>query len=90
VLLQLDWSAAIEADALIRLIRAKLASGRLPKESIPRVWAGPGDGEICCACNETIPQTQYGMEGPGRLFFHLRCFHLWDAERQAPLPNPPE
>jgi hypothetical protein len=87
-----DWELrepAIDADALILLIRAKLASGRLPKDSIPRVWAGPGDGEMCYACNKTATKPEYVVEGPGGQFFHIRCFHLWDAERQAPQPPKP-
>jgi hypothetical protein len=36
------------------LISAKLADGRLPHDSIPRVWGGPGNNEDCDACEETI------------------------------------
>jgi hypothetical protein len=28
------------------LILSKLADGRLPLNSIPRVWGGPGNGEV--------------------------------------------
>jgi hypothetical protein len=75
-------------QALRLLIRAKLADGRLPHDSIPRVWGGPGNNESCDACEETISKEQLVMEGVGSkgggVQFHVRCFHLWDSERQAP------
>jgi hypothetical protein len=37
------------AEPLRVLIRAKLADGRLPTNSIPRVWGGLGNGETCDA-----------------------------------------
>lgn len=70
------------------LIRAKLTDGRLPHDSIPRMWGGPGANEWCDACEETITKEQWVMEGIGAkgggLRLHVRCFHLWDSERQVP------
>jgi hypothetical protein len=69
------------------LIRQKLADGRLPHDSIPRVWGGPGDGETCNACDAIIDGRQLIMEGialeGGRMGvqFHVQCFYLWDDER---------
>ena len=37
-------------EALRLLICSKLDKGRLPLNSIPRVWGGPGNGETCDAC----------------------------------------
>jgi hypothetical protein len=71
------------------LIRSKLADGRLPVNSIPRVWGGHGDGEICDACEQVVTKDQLVMEGislaGGRkpLQLHTECFYLWDAERSG-------
>ena len=42
----------MEQTALRLLIQSKLADGRLPQDSIPRVWGGAGAGETCDACEE--------------------------------------
>ena len=78
----------MEDHPLRLLIRTKLDDGRLPHDSIPRIWGGPGNGETCDACEETISKAQMLMEGVGTkeggVQFHVRCFHLWDAERNVP------
>ncbi len=51
----------MEPEALRRLIRNKLADGRLPQNSIPRLWGGAGNGETCDACEEVITKTQFVM-----------------------------
>lgn len=35
----------MEQETLRHLIRRKLADGRLPQNSIPRLWGGAGNGE---------------------------------------------
>jgi hypothetical protein len=70
-------------------IRAKLADGRLPINSIPRMWAGPGNGETCDACEKTVTKNEFVMEGisigGGRapVQLHVACFHFWDEERRV-------
>jgi hypothetical protein len=54
----------MEQQALRFLIQRKLADGRLPHDSIPRVWGGPGNGETCDACEDIILKEQFGMELP--------------------------
>ena len=76
-------------DVALRLfIRSKLSDGRLPHNSIPRVWGGSGSNETCDGCDETISKAQMVIEGVGAdgqgVQFHVRCFHLWDSERQVP------
>jgi len=44
------------------LIQEKLAAGRLPNEHIPRIWGGPGNGETCDGCEETVTKAQIVME----------------------------
>ena len=71
------------------LIRQKLADGRLPINSIPRVWGGPGNGETCDACESVITKDEWVIEGislaEGRkpLQLHVECFHLWERERHT-------
>jgi hypothetical protein len=78
----------MEHDSLRTLIRAKLRSGRLPYNRIPRLWGGPGAGETCDACGAIIPGEQMVIEGialsGGRqpLQLHVPCFGIWDAERR--------
>jgi hypothetical protein len=80
----------MEQEGFRHLTRNKLADGRLPQDSIPRLWGGAGNGEGCDACGEVITKTQFVMEGvsttPGGvgIQFHVGCLHLWDSERQAP------
>jgi hypothetical protein len=73
---------------LRRLIQSKLADGRLPYNSIPRLWGGAGNGETCDACDEVITKTQLLMEGIGvgkkGIQFHVGCFSAWDELRQEP------
>jgi hypothetical protein len=72
------------------LIQRKLDDGRLPHNSIPRIWGGPGNGEACSACEEPIPKSQLIMEGISLdgdrrpVQFHVGCFYLWDKVRKAP------
>jgi hypothetical protein len=70
------------------LIRSKLADGRLPVNSIPRVWGGAGNGETCDACEEAITKDQFVLEGlsvaePNRgIQLHAECFYFWDRLRR--------
>ena len=76
----------MDSNVLLSLIREKLADGRLPYNSIPRVWGGKGNNEICSACDEKILPEGFVMEGIGEAMkavqFHVRCFHVWDTERR--------
>ena len=80
----------MEEQALRVLIRTKLADGRLPHDSIPRLWGGPANGETCDACDEVVPKVMMiiegisAQEGSAGVQFHVRCFQLWDSERQTP------
>jgi hypothetical protein len=82
------WRVSMELEALLQLIRQKLADGRLPHNSIPRVWGGQGNNEVCGACDRIIEKNQFVMEGIGAAMkavqFHVRCFYYWDAERKPP------
>jgi hypothetical protein len=68
------------------LIQEKLADGRLPHAPIPRIWGGPGNGETCDGCGETVTKAQTLMENldaAGRgVTFHVACFYVWDVARR--------
>jgi hypothetical protein len=80
-------------DGLRLLILSKLADGRLPLNSIPRVWGGPGNGEICDACEIIVTKDEFVVEGislaGGKrpLQLHVRCFGIWDSERRPQLAS---
>ena len=83
----------MEAEALRLLIRSKLNDGRLPYNSMPRFWGGPGDGQQCDACDTRITKEQFVMEGIASMRtdekpvqFHVKCFYVWDAERLRVTP----
>ena len=71
------------------VIRLKLQTGTLPRNSIPRICGGPENGATCDACELVIPRDEWVMEGistaEGRrqpLQLHVECFYLWDQERR--------
>ena len=45
-------------EAIRVVIRRKLQDGRLPLDSMPRLWGGPADGEMCDACDMLITKEQ--------------------------------
>ena len=53
----------MNTDTLRLSIRDKLKHGRLPYNSIPRVWGGPGNNEVCDGCDQIVTQDQFVMEG---------------------------
>jgi hypothetical protein len=79
----------MQQHSLQLVIRQKLANGTLPLNSIPRVWGGPGNGEMCDACEGIVTKDEMLIEGislaGGRnpLQLHVECFHLWERERHA-------
>jgi hypothetical protein len=82
----------MEPQALRVLIRQRLAAGHLPQEKGPRVWSGPGQGEICDACSLVVGHTEPAMDVPSdavtrELHFHVACFHAWQVERSASGPH---
>jgi len=66
-------------------IRLKLDAGLLPKAASGRVWAGPGAGETCSACDETITRQQtlyeWEVDGGAKVIMHIACYDVWNKER---------
>ena len=67
-------------------IRWKLSTGRLPNVNVPEIYAGPGSGGCCDACDELLAPAQLVIAIPWsseKTFVHLhaRCFVVWNDER---------
>ena len=78
----------MDDEALRTLIALKVKDGRLPRNGAPRVFGGPGHGEKCDACGESIKKEQMAIEGTtiaaggGRpMQLHANCFAIWNAIR---------
>jgi hypothetical protein len=67
------------------IVRSKLIVGTLPKEAPVKVWAGPGTGLLCSACDLKVvaPAIEFETDMPhGRpLIFHQACLAVWHLER---------
>jgi hypothetical protein len=64
-------------------IQEKISAGSLPCEPCRAVWAGPGLGGQCAACDRPILATEveFECEQPGDLFrFHQACYLVWEHE----------
>jgi len=83
-------------EAIRVLVREKLRDGRLPFDSIRKLWGGPAAGEKCDACDQPIARQQVIIEGISSTLrdkstlrnkrpiqFHVRCFQIWDEERRV-------
>ena len=82
----------MNAPIIRLLIQEKLATGRLPHDRVPRLWGGPGRGETCDGCGESVTKDQMVMENLDAakcgVQFHVACFHVWDVERQLHKHDP--
>jgi hypothetical protein len=83
----------MDAPILRLLIQEKLVTGHLPHDRIPRMWGGPGSGETCDACGESVTKDQMVMENLDAVGcgfqFHVACFYVWEVERQVHKHAPP-
>ena len=85
--------SVVDTEAIRRIIRHKLESGRLPLEIASRVWGSPVVGATCGGCDMSINRGQLAMDGlaqtPGKKIsrLHLRCFEIWVQERHSLLRN---
>jgi len=78
----------MELEEVRLLIRQKLQNGHLPDHSMPILFGGPGDGEVCDGCGEPVLRGHLITEGIASTLndskpaqFHIKCFHVWDTER---------
>jgi hypothetical protein len=74
------------SDTRVRaIIRLKLESQLLPRTAAGRVWAGPGNNEVCSACDDPVRKTQtvYEWDADGvKVTMHVRCYEIWNTVRQ--------
>jgi hypothetical protein len=73
----------------VAYIRWKLCTGRLPNVNVPEIYAAPGSGECCDACDELLAPTQLMIAIPlssEKTFalLHARCYLLWNDELRVP------
>jgi len=74
------------SDATLRrVVREKIADGRLPRDHIGAVSATNGTDEICCVCSEPVSPEEVlyrlAVERFGRFVFHTTCLAVWRDER---------
>ncbi len=53
----------MDTPILRLLIHRKIDEGSLPHDRMPHVWDGPGNGETCDGCGDTVTTAQMIMEG---------------------------
>ena len=72
---------------LAAVIRAKVANGLLPYSKPPKLWVGPGTGQVCDGCDLPIisDQREYEFDPPGwrPIRLHADCLALWQAATDA-------
>jgi len=61
----------------------KVKGGGLPTDGARRRWVGPGRGELCNGCGETITprETEYEIDFSNALLlrFHRECLKTWES-----------
>lgn len=79
-------------DSLLReKAREAIQNGKLPPRSPDRILGGPGCGETCALCGETLDRNQMELEPEFRqggeiselhkYHLHPRCFAACECER---------
>ena len=74
------------SDATVRrVVRDKIADGRLPGDRTGSVSVTNGTDEICNVCSEpvSLEEVLYRLahERSGRFVLHTSCFAVWRDER---------
>jgi hypothetical protein len=75
------------SDAIVRrLVRDKIADGRLPRNPAGAVSAKNGADEKCDACSTPVSHEEVlyklAQEGFKQIRFHATCFAVWRDERR--------
>jgi hypothetical protein len=70
------------SEMLLDKAEQAIATGRLPGIPSTRVWGGPGSGQCCDLCGDTIAVSHTEIEledatGSGGIRFHVNCHQLW-------------
>jgi hypothetical protein len=90
-----DLGDALQMDVstLREKAREAIQNGKLPTRSPDSTMGGPGCGEACALCGETLPRNQMELEAVFRqdgeipethkYHLHPRCFAAWECEREG-------
>ena len=81
----------MDDGSLCEKARAAIENGKLPARSPDRIMGGPGCGEACALCGETLGRNRMELEAEFRqegeipelhkYHLHPRCFAAWEYER---------
>jgi len=98
-----DLGDALQMDVstLREKAREAIQNGKLPTRSPDSTMGGPGCGEACALCGETLRRHQMELEAVFRqdgeipethkYHLHPRCFAAWECEREGRTsPNSPK
>ena len=70
----------------------KIVRGTLPASVHGRVWVGPGSGNVCSGCGDSINPTEREFErDPSNTFslsFHAECYDAWLNTRASADEDP--
>lgn len=76
-----------DQTALRASARSAIQDGRVPSTRPKPVWGGPGAGETCPVCQQTLTRNEYeiefdrpGTSGDGTLHLHVPCFIACEEE----------
>jgi hypothetical protein len=74
----------MESSAIRFRIREMIATGAMPCEDSPRVWAGHGEGKRCAGCAEPITARDVEFEvkltSGTKILLHRHCHAIWLEE----------
>ncbi len=77
----------MNAATVHRVVRAKIAAGRLPRDRIGAVSATYGTDQRCDACSSSVSAEEvvYKIARPDSagFVFHATCFAIWRHERNS-------
>jgi hypothetical protein len=81
----------VDDSTLREKARESIENGKLPTQCPERIMGGPGCGEVCAICGETLGRNQMELEPEFRhdgaiaelhkYHLHPRCFMAWEFER---------
>ncbi|SRR6266436_20485 len=85
-------------DSILRdKAREAIQNGKLPARTPDRIMGGPGCGEVCAICGETLRRNQMELEPEFRAegeipelhkyHLHPHCFMALECEREASSPH---
>lgn len=80
-------------DTLREKAREAIETGKLPTRRPDRIMGGPGCGEACALCRETLGRNQMelepefiedsGVSEVHKYHLHSRCFIAWESARKS-------